>query len=108
MYRNKALQKETTKDRVRRYRDKQKALQGVTLDEGVTDIIPITLAVSPVTSTIVDQVKKLPNCPDGRWRPYSKEDQLSMKPKKQANKELRFAQLKKQYGVNLGATSKAL
>ena len=34
MYKDKALQKETTKDRVRRYRDKQKGVteQGVTLE----------------------------------------------------------------------------
>ena len=104
MYKDKALQKETTRDRVRRYRDK--ALQGVTLDEGVTQGVTEALqskssGIKKVVNSNVQpgQDKVLhPELPE-RWRPYSKEDQLSMKSKKQVKKELKFSQLKKQYGV---------
>lgn len=64
MYKDKELQKKTTKDRVRRYR---------ALHKGVTDTLP---GVTPALTRVLKELSKLPQM----GTPYSKETQLHTKP----------------------------
>lgn len=65
-YKDKALQRETTRERVRRYRAKR-ALQLIIIASDIMKALPISQNSNPKPVRLTPS--PLPNCLDGRYRP---------------------------------------